>query len=174
MIKVEAVCLNKHTRIRLSQPLIKNKAACNVLLSTAIVATGSSPYEVLRLLELINIQVIEEQTYFLYQTAFMQPAIEQVSIHFLKREGITIEDLVTDRHVTTKGHMKTKEPEIHHYSDPWHIAKEERQSEARDTTSQECVRHCAGEPTVICWARVVCCENNQLRMNVHHLNTAIC
>lgn len=44
-------------------------------------------------------------------------------IDFLKRQGITIEDLVTDRHVAIKGHMKTKEPEIHHYFDAWHIAK---------------------------------------------------
>ncbi|XP_040065694.3 uncharacterized protein LOC115319455 [Ixodes scapularis] len=197
MIKVKAVCPDKHTRTWLSQPLIKNKAACNVLLSTAIVATGSSPYKVLRLLELINIQAIAERTYFLYQTAIVQPAIERVwnreqkrlleerrgkkvhlagdgrfdspgfsakymtytfmemdtnqvvyfvqvclgeapevktsnsmelygcvkGIDFLKQQGITIEDLVTDRHVAIKGHMKTKEPEIHHYFDAWHIAK---------------------------------------------------
>ncbi|KAG0441168.1 hypothetical protein HPB47_016029 [Ixodes persulcatus] len=44
-------------------------------------------------------------------------------IDFLKEEGITIDDLLTDRSVTTKGNIKTKEPEIHHYFDPWHIAK---------------------------------------------------
>lgn len=89
MIKVKAVCPDKHTRTWLSQPLIKNKAACNVLLSTAIVATGSSPYKVLRLLELINIQAIAERTYFLYQTAIVQPAIERVSAsaHLLSAKG---------------------------------------------------------------------------------------
>ncbi|CAN7941229.1 unnamed protein product, partial [Ixodes hexagonus] len=78
MIKVKAVCPDEHTRTWVSQPLINNKPACNLLLCTAIVATGSSPYKVLRLLELINIQAIAERTYFLYQTAIVQPAIERV------------------------------------------------------------------------------------------------
>ncbi|CAN7993799.1 unnamed protein product [Ixodes pacificus] len=95
MIKVKAVCPDKHTRTWLSQPLIKNKAACNVLLSTAIVKTSNS-------MELYGCVK---------------------GVDFLKRQGITIEDLVTDRHVAIKGHMKTKEPEIHHYFDAWHIAK---------------------------------------------------
>lgn len=79
MITVKAVCPDEHTRTWVSQPLINNKPAGNLLLSTAIVATGSSPCKVLRLLELINIQAIAERTYFLYQTAIVQPAIERVS-----------------------------------------------------------------------------------------------
>ncbi|CAN7995252.1 unnamed protein product, partial [Ixodes hexagonus] len=95
MIKVKAVCPDEHTRTWVSQPLINNKPACNLLLCTAIVKTSNS-------MELYGCVK---------------------GINFLKGEGITIEDLVTDRHVTIKGHMKTKEPEIRHYFDPWHIAK---------------------------------------------------
>ncbi|EEC09714.1 hypothetical protein IscW_ISCW007340 [Ixodes scapularis] len=95
MIKVKVVCPDKHTRTWLSQPPIKNKAACNVVLSASKVKTSNSMV--------------------LYGCV--------KGIDFLKGEGITIEDLVTDRHVTINGRMKTKEPEIHHYSDHWHVAK---------------------------------------------------
>ncbi|CAN7938705.1 unnamed protein product [Ixodes hexagonus] len=42
----------------------------------------------------------------------------------LKAEGVAVEALVTDRHLSIKSHMKKKEPDTRHYFDPWHIAKE--------------------------------------------------
>ncbi|KAG0432298.1 hypothetical protein HPB47_020988 [Ixodes persulcatus] len=40
-----------------------------------------------------------------------------------KKEDVMVEALVTDRHLGIKGHMRTKEPQTHHYFDTWHIAK---------------------------------------------------
>ncbi|CAN7948494.1 unnamed protein product [Ixodes pacificus] len=42
---------------------------------------------------------------------------------FFKEKDVTVESLVTDRHLGIKGHMRTKEPQTRHYFDAWHFAK---------------------------------------------------
>ncbi|XP_040358693.2 uncharacterized protein LOC115313580 [Ixodes scapularis] len=197
LVRATAVCQSEHSRTWLSQPLINNVPACNLLLSGAMLFTGSCSAKVLRLLRLINIQAFSESTYFNHQAAFLQPAIERVWIReqqsllqarqgktvrlagdgrydspgysakfmtytfmemetnkilhyvqvqlgespevkssnamelhgcakgltFFKEEDVTVEALVTDRHLGIKGHMRSKEPQTRHYFDAWHIAK---------------------------------------------------
>ena len=45
------------------------------------------------------------------------------SMEFLEGEGITITDIVTDRHSQIKKYMREERPEIQHWFDVWHVSK---------------------------------------------------
>lgn len=45
------------------------------------------------------------------------------ALHHLQEEGMTISDLVTDRHSQVKKFMRTECPSINHWFDVWHVAK---------------------------------------------------
>ncbi|XP_033756770.1 uncharacterized protein LOC117339337 [Pecten maximus] len=45
------------------------------------------------------------------------------SLRFLEEEGVSVSDLVTDRHSQVKKFMKTECPSINHWFDVWHVAK---------------------------------------------------
>ncbi|XP_064468680.1 uncharacterized protein LOC135382848 [Ornithodoros turicata] len=79
LLRVTYSCKDGHERIWESQPYIGNKPAGNVLLSAAMLFSGSNPIPTLRMLDLMNIKVFCEQTYFNYQRGYLLPAIEQVS-----------------------------------------------------------------------------------------------
>ena len=44
-------------------------------------------------------------------------------ITLLRTNGLVIEAIVTDRHKTLIAYLKTKEGDIIHYFDCWHVAK---------------------------------------------------
>uniref|UniRef100_A0A6B0U4E7 Putative secreted protein n=1 Tax=Ixodes ricinus TaxID=34613 RepID=A0A6B0U4E7_IXORI len=50
--------------------------------------------------------------------------------------------------------------------------QQERRSEARENMSRERLRGLE-KPAVVCSPRVVCCETNQPRMNVHRRNNTV-
>ncbi|XP_064461908.1 uncharacterized protein LOC135372144 [Ornithodoros turicata] len=77
-LTASSVCSNGHQHTWTSQPMINGKAAGNLLLSAAILFSGSSPAKVLRLLRFIAVQVMCDRTYFNYQRGFLVPAIEKV------------------------------------------------------------------------------------------------
>ena len=42
---------------------------------------------------------------------------------FLEGNKVTVQDLVTDRHVQVKSYIAKEKKDIHHYFDVWHCAK---------------------------------------------------
>ena len=44
-------------------------------------------------------------------------------IAFLKSQSLKIKSLTTDRHASVKKYMRTREKEIQHWFDVWHVAK---------------------------------------------------
>ncbi|XP_064467677.1 uncharacterized protein LOC135378562 [Ornithodoros turicata] len=78
LLRVECSCNDGHNYVWESQPYIANKPAGNLLLSAAILFSGSSPVSTLRMLELMNMKVFCRHTYFNYQRGYLLPAIEQV------------------------------------------------------------------------------------------------
>lgn len=45
------------------------------------------------------------------------------AIQNIKEQGLTIDTLVTDRHLQISKHMRENEPDIKHRSDGWHVGK---------------------------------------------------
>ncbi|KAM7288803.1 uncharacterized protein ISCGN_028986 [Ixodes scapularis] len=80
LVKVETICKDSHYHTWSSQPVIKGKAAGSLLLSSAIFFSGASPTATLRVLQLMNVQVMTLRMYFNYQSAFLIPTVEKVRI----------------------------------------------------------------------------------------------
>ncbi|KAM7303197.1 uncharacterized protein ISCGN_013178 [Ixodes scapularis] len=78
LVKVETICKDSHYHTWSSQPVIKGKAAGSLLLSSAIFFSGASPTATLRVLQLMNVQVMTLRMYFNYQSAFLIPTVEKV------------------------------------------------------------------------------------------------
>ncbi|KAM7291272.1 uncharacterized protein ISCGN_027845 [Ixodes scapularis] len=78
LLTVHTLCPAGHSHRWDSMPSIKGRALGTLLLSGAILFTGSSPTKTLRLFELINLQGMCEKTYFNYQRTILRQAIEQV------------------------------------------------------------------------------------------------
>ena len=53
----------------------------------------------------------------------MEPAALEASLLFLKKVGLNIQHLVTDRSTTVQALMSEKFPEINNQADPWHFVK---------------------------------------------------
>ena len=47
----------------------------------------------------------------------------QRSLQFLTDEGLSVDTLITDRHVQIRKHMREKWPAVNHRLDGWHIGK---------------------------------------------------
>lgn len=45
------------------------------------------------------------------------------SLSFLEASGVTVKDLVTDRHPQIQKYMRENKPGVNHFYDVWHIAK---------------------------------------------------
>ena len=64
-----------------SQPFIKNKPAGNILLSAAILFSGSTPAKVLHFLNCLNVACITDRTFYLHQTHYLEPSVLSVWSH---------------------------------------------------------------------------------------------
>ena len=67
-----------HVRKWESQPKIGTIAAGNLLLSAAILASGSLPTKSLRMLKIMGVATIHRNTFFRHQKAHLEPAVNQV------------------------------------------------------------------------------------------------
>lgn len=65
-------------RVWESQPFIGLRPAGNVLLSSAILYTGSLPSKALRLFQVLKCAAISRSAFFRHQSDFLQPAINNV------------------------------------------------------------------------------------------------
>lgn len=74
LVKVETIC--KDTTWS-SWPVIKGKAAGSLLLSSAIFFPGASPTATLRVLQLMNVQVLTPRMSFSYRSAFLIATVEK-------------------------------------------------------------------------------------------------
>ena len=77
-IRIKQWCQNcEAERIWDSQPFINNIPAGNLLLSSAILLTGSLPERSLRVLQTVGCAAITSRTYFNHQRWFLFPAISK-------------------------------------------------------------------------------------------------
>ena len=67
-----------HKRIWMSQPMIKDTPAGNVMVSAAILFSGSTPGKILRLMNEMRIACICDSTFYNHQTAYLYPAVVSV------------------------------------------------------------------------------------------------
>ena len=70
-----------HTWKRNSQPFIKDVPAGNILLSAAILFSGSTPTKSLHLLKCLQVACISERTFHHHQTKYLAPSIIHVWKH---------------------------------------------------------------------------------------------
>ncbi|XP_070390968.1 uncharacterized protein [Dermacentor albipictus] len=82
-ITAKTECPRGHEHMWASQPLVGMKPKGNVDLSAAILFSGSSAAGTLRMMRLMGVQVISDQTFFSYQKAYLFPAVTAVSISFV-------------------------------------------------------------------------------------------
>ena len=61
-----------------SQPFIRDTPAANLLLSAAILFTGSTPGKVFHFLECLNVACTTNRTFHLHQSQYLQPAVLSV------------------------------------------------------------------------------------------------
>ena len=61
-----------------SQPFIKNQPAGNILLSAAILFSGSTPTKVLHFLKCLRVACITDRTFYLHQTQYLEPSVLSV------------------------------------------------------------------------------------------------
>jgi solute carrier family 8 (sodium/calcium exchanger) len=76
MIIIEQLCVAcGHRRVWHSQPYMGRSPAGNILLSAAILFTGSSVRKAIRLFNQLNVCTITSRTFFRHQTKYLQPSI---------------------------------------------------------------------------------------------------
>ena len=79
-------------RVWESQPFIGTRPAGNVLLSSAILYTGSLPSKALRLFQVLKCATISRSDFFRHQSDFMWPAInsirKNINRHYLAGLGM--------------------------------------------------------------------------------------
>ncbi|XP_057709542.1 uncharacterized protein LOC130927604 [Corythoichthys intestinalis] len=76
LVKIQAVCTvcrNKHQWC--NQPFVRNLPVLNVLLSSAILFTGSLPSKALRIFRFLNIQCHNKWAYFHHQATYIHEAL---------------------------------------------------------------------------------------------------
>ncbi|XP_064467916.1 uncharacterized protein LOC135378751 [Ornithodoros turicata] len=108
LLRVKCYCPDGHIFCWESQPYIANKPAGNVLLSAAILFSGASPIPTLRMLQLINVKAICDNTFFCYQRGYLLPAITEVWIQhqatlLVEMQGRRI-NLAADGRCDSPGH----------------------------------------------------------------------
>ena len=78
-ICIKQICSHcGHTWKWMNQPLVKDTPAGNLLLSAAILFSGSTPSKVLHMLSHLNMAGIKERTFFDHQRKYLEPAILSV------------------------------------------------------------------------------------------------
>ena len=77
LLHIEQACANCfYKKSWDSQPYINTTPAGNVLLSAAILFSGSMPTKALRLLEFLKCSVITQNTFYVHQRKYLQPVIK--------------------------------------------------------------------------------------------------
>ena len=64
-----------------SQPFIKNIPTGNILLSAAILFSGSTPTKVLHFLNCLRVACITDRTFYLHQRQYLEPSVQSVWNH---------------------------------------------------------------------------------------------
>ena len=64
-----------------SQPFIKNIPVGNILLSAAILFSGSTPTKVLHFLNCLRVACITDRTFYLHQRQYLEPSVQSVWNH---------------------------------------------------------------------------------------------
>ena len=64
-----------------SQPLIKNTPTGNILLSAAVLFSGSTPTKVLHFLNCLRVACITDRTFYLHQRQYLEPSVQSVWNH---------------------------------------------------------------------------------------------
>ncbi|XP_042150794.1 uncharacterized protein LOC121838545 [Ixodes scapularis] len=77
-LTVRTHCPDEHVHVWDSMPCINGRAAGALLLSAAILFTGASPAKTLRVLDLMNVEVFSEKTFYNYQRTVLLQAVAQV------------------------------------------------------------------------------------------------
>ncbi|CAN7976035.1 unnamed protein product [Ixodes persulcatus] len=90
LLTAHTLCPFGHSHRWDSIPSIKGRALGTLLLSGAMLFTGSSPTKTLRLFELIKLQGMCEKTHFNYQRTILRQAIEQV---WTEEQGKLLDEL---------------------------------------------------------------------------------
>ena len=86
LLKVETVCTNGCTWRWTSQPVLSGTSAGNILLSAAILLTGSTYERFAELADVINLKIMAESTFYRIQSKLLFPLINS---HFsLKKEAL--------------------------------------------------------------------------------------
>ena len=61
-----------------SQPFIKDRPAGNILLSAAILFSGSTPTKVFHLMNFLQVLCFTDRTFYIHQTEYLEPAVISV------------------------------------------------------------------------------------------------
>ncbi|KAH7931627.1 hypothetical protein HPB49_026333 [Dermacentor silvarum] len=77
-ITARTECPHAHVHTWSSEPLVGNKPRGNIYLTTALLFSGSSPTSALRMMRLMDVQVMSDQAFFNYQKAYLLPAVTMV------------------------------------------------------------------------------------------------
>ncbi|XP_064460267.1 uncharacterized protein LOC135370451 [Ornithodoros turicata] len=78
MVKATVVCPRSHITKWSSQPMCQGKPLGNVLLCSAILFSGSSPTQALRMLSFLGVQTLKAAQYFKFQRHYIFPAVTEV------------------------------------------------------------------------------------------------
>ena len=85
LVKVEQDCdLCENKRTWYSQPFVGGKPCGNLLISAAILFSGSTPSKVLRMFECANISNISMSTFLNHQKSYLVPSIGNVWLNYQK------------------------------------------------------------------------------------------
>ena len=90
-----------------NQPFVKDTPAGNLLLSAAILFSGSTPAKVLRMLKHLNMASIKERRYYVHQQKYLEPAIVSV---WTDKQSKLLSDCVAKGPITIGGDGRADSP----------------------------------------------------------------
>ena len=82
-------------------------------------------YEVANLILLIRFSLTRFQSNEVKNSAAMEKEGLERSLKYLTEEGLSVNSLITDRHVQIRKYMRERWPAVKHRFDGWHIGKGE-------------------------------------------------
>ncbi|KAK3107593.1 hypothetical protein FSP39_017919 [Pinctada imbricata] len=109
MVKINQECGScSFERSWFSQPSTGGKPICNLLMSAAILFSGSSPSKALKLFQFMNVAAISFNTYISHQRYFLYPAIGFMWQKYIDRYHNDV--LLTDQTVNLAGDGRADSP----------------------------------------------------------------
>ncbi|KAG0418334.1 hypothetical protein HPB47_004941 [Ixodes persulcatus] len=78
LITVVSICPLEHVRKWSSQPIINGRGAGNILLTSHLLFSGAQVTNTLRMLRHMNVEVMSDQMYNIYQNALLFPAVDKI------------------------------------------------------------------------------------------------